>query len=321
LFFKLAAEATTTIFHLSRFESIRVHFCCIFEELNTTTELMSEQKSPGPSPGRSSLGSATETPPSPDVGYVNTSPRASVKKKKTGWGLFSSSHKKDRDSTGGEVDTESLDEKNAIIMSLHNELVQKDAMIDSLKSKVDTLEAEISKTSSDIVKRRHPLNKTTNMITDDGTVTQKLVASRGSIATTNVLRALPEIGVSSTMQLAQKFSDCFQNPVNYIDYLQSKEFANDLIDMCDAMCELLEEEPRCHFLQSPVYVFGDIHGNLEDLHFFADNLWKSGMGLTAGKFMFLGDYVDRGLNCLECIAYLFGLKIMFPGKLVMLRYF
>jgi hypothetical protein len=37
---------------------------------------------------------------------------------------------------------------------------------------------------------------------------------------------------------------------------------------------MLEAEPRCVFLQSPVYVFGDIHGNLEDLNFFADNIWK-----------------------------------------------
>ena len=278
---------------------------------------MSEQKSPGPSPGRSSLSSSVEQEPPNSPEHVNTSSR--VKKKKTGWGLFSSSHKKERDSTGGDADTESIDEKNAIIMSLHNELVQKDAKIDALSNKLSSLEAEMAKTSSDIIKRRHPLNKTTNLISDEGTVTQKMVASRGSIATTNVLRALPDVGVSATMQLAQKFSDCFKNPVNYIDYLQSKEFANELIDMCDAMCELLEEEPRCHFLQSPVYVFGDIHGNLEDLHFFADNLWKSGMGLTAGKFMFLGDYVDRGLNCLECIAYLFGLKILYPGKLVLLR--
>ena len=28
---------------------------------------------------------------------------------------------------------------------------------------------------------------------------------------------------------------------------------------------LLSLEPRCVFLQSPAYVFGDIHGNLEDL--------------------------------------------------------
>ncbi len=47
----------------------------------------------------------------------------------------------------------------------------------------------------------------------------------------------------------------------------------------------------------------------QDLHFFADNIWKLGMNLTAGKFLFLGDYVDRGLLGLECLAYLFSLKV------------
>ena len=81
----------------------------------------------------------------------------------------------------------------------------------------------------------------------------------------------------------------------------------------------MEEEPRCLFMQSPVYVFGDIHGNLEDLHFFADNIWKLGMDLTAGQFLFLGDYVDRGMSCLECVAYLFGLKVLYPNKIKLLR--
>jgi hypothetical protein len=52
-----------------------------------------------------------------------------------------------------------------------------------------------------------------------------------------------------------------------------------------------------------------ITGNLEDLNFFADNIWKLGMNLTAGKFLFLGDYVDRGMLGLECLAYLFALKV------------
>lgn len=43
------------------------------------------------------------------------------------------------------------------------------------------------------------------------------------------------------------------------------------------------------------------------------------MSLTAGNFVFLGDYVDRGMSCLECIAYLFSMKIMLPHKVFLLR--
>lgn len=33
--------------------------------------------------------------------------------------------------------------------------------------------------------------------------------------------------------------------------------------LCKSISHIYEAEPRCVFLQSPVYVFGDIHGNLE----------------------------------------------------------
>lgn len=33
--------------------------------------------------------------------------------------------------------------------------------------------------------------------------------------------------------------------------------------LCKTISNIYEKEPRCVFLQSPVYVFGDIHGNLE----------------------------------------------------------
>lgn len=58
-----------------------------------------------------------------------------------------------------------------------------------------------------------------------------------------------------------------------------------------------------------MYVLGDIHGNMADLRFFSENIWTLGVPLTPGTFLFLGDYVDRGQESLEVVAYLFALKV------------
>lgn len=63
--------------------------------------------------------------------------------------------------------------------------------------------------------------------------------------------------------------------------------------------EILMEEPRCLELKSPLYIFGDFHGNMTDLLSFSKVLWPLGMHLTPGSFLFLGDYVDRGSYSLE----------------------
>jgi len=104
----------------------------------------------------------------------------------------------------------------------------------------------------------------------------------------------------------------FKDPSAHMDYLNSQQFAKDLIKLNHKVKAILEREPRVAFLQSPAYIFGDIHGNLEDL-------WRLGMSLTAGNFVFLGDYVDRGLSCLECIAYLLAMKLLLPQKVFLLR--
>lgn len=190
----------------------------------------------------------------------------------------------------------------------------------ALTSKVERLEDEKrnSEFSSGIKKRYHPISTISNVIDDNGRQRVR-VGTRGSILTTNILQALAEPKKSPAEGIAEKFVKVFQNPANFIAYLSSPSFASDLIQVTTAVGEILEKEPRCLFMQSPVYVFGDIHGNLEDLHFFSDNIWKLGMDLTAGQFLFLGDYVDRGMSCLECVAYLFGLKLLFPTKIHLLR--
>lgn len=118
----------------------------------------------------------------------------------------------------------------------------------------------------------------------------------------------------------QRVMAMFEHPTQHMDYLNSGVFAKDILKLCKSVRHLLDRsEPRVVFLQSPAYVFGDIHGNLEDLHFFCDNVWRLGMSLTAGNFLFLGDYVDRGMSCLETIAYLLAMKQQLPTKVYLLR--
>lgn len=152
-----------------------------------------------------------------------------------------------------------------------------------------------------------------------------LVSSRermgrnASICTQQALDLIPDDSILNQPGFVQRILDMFEQPSAHVDYLNSIQFAKDVFKLCQKVRHIFEREPRVAFVQSPAYVFGDIHGNLEDLHFFSDNLWRLGMSLTAGNFVFLGDYVDRGKSCLECIAYLFVMKYQLPNKVFLLR--
>lgn len=112
-------------------------------------------------------------------------------------------------------------------------------------------------------------------------------------------------------------------------FFSTMGFVTQFLYQCDEMCRLfaqssqlgniLSSEPRLLRLRSPAYVFGDFHGNMTDLLTFAKTMWPLGMHLTPGTFLFLGDYVDRGMFGLELLAYLFAQKIMLPEKVYLLR--
>ena len=137
-----------------------------------------------------------------------------------------------------------------------------------------------------------------------------------SISTQMELNQLP---TDRHEDYVDKISSMFRQGQALASYFESALFADNLIELCKRVALILEKEKRLLELRSPVYVFGDLHGNVDDLKFFSEHVWPLGMPLTAGTFLFLGDYVDRGQGGLEVVAYLFAQKVQVPEKIFLLR--
>lgn len=88
-----------------------------------------------------------------------------------------------------------------------------------------------------------------------------------------------------------------------------------IIKLCDLVLNIFKNEPNTLYLEAPLYIFGDIHGQFSDMIHFLEMT-----GLPPNnKFLFMGDYVDRGNNSIEVCVLLFALKIKFPNCIQVLR--
>lgn len=99
-----------------------------------------------------------------------------------------------------------------------------------------------------------------------------------------------------------------------------KEMIRDCKKVACISSNITVNEPNIVELTDPVTIVGDIHGQLYDLLkiLTLTDLDKPQLK-TNHKVIFLGDYVDRGLESLEVIILLMCLKIEHPKEVILLR--
>lgn len=85
--------------------------------------------------------------------------------------------------------------------------------------------------------------------------------------------------------------------------------------LCFKVKEVLLQESNVVYINSPVTVVGDIHGQFYDLI----EIFKIGGYCPDTNYLFLGDYVDRGMFSVETITLLICLKIRYPTRVYLIR--
>ena len=92
-------------------------------------------------------------------------------------------------------------------------------------------------------------------------------------------------------------------------------YQKQVVDLCEETISILKKESIVLRLQSPINIIGDLHGNFIDLL----RIFSSRKPPPTGKYLFLGDFVDRGQFSIETVLMLFTLKCRFPDSIYLIR--
>ena len=101
------------------------------------------------------------------------------------------------------------------------------------------------------------------------------------------------------------------SPDNIIDNIRNnkKLSSQQVLTLIDTSMELFSREDNVLRLRSPITICGDIHGQLEDLF----KLFEVAGGLGHENYIFMGDFVDRGMYSVDTICYLLALKLKYKN--------
>lgn len=96
---------------------------------------------------------------------------------------------------------------------------------------------------------------------------------------------------------------------------EGKIAKQDLLNIFNQVIEVFRKEKNLLELKYPVTVVGDIHGQFYDLIKLLDLAGE----VATNKYLFLGDYVDRGSFSIEVLLILYTLKLNHPQNIFMIR--
>jgi protein phosphatase len=91
--------------------------------------------------------------------------------------------------------------------------------------------------------------------------------------------------------------------------------ADTLISMCQDLRGVFMNEPSMLELSSPLIIVGDLHGQILDLF----RILKSCGTPPSAKYLFLGDFVDRGDFSVDVVTLVFVLKVLYPQAVHIIR--
>ncbi|KAK8884972.1 serine/threonine protein phosphatase Pzh1 [Tritrichomonas musculus] len=89
----------------------------------------------------------------------------------------------------------------------------------------------------------------------------------------------------------------------------------DILYLCSTIKTIFLEQPVLLELQPPLTICGDTHGQFHDLV----RIFEECKYPPHTNYLFLGDYVDRGIQSIETVCLLFAFKILYPENFFLLR--
>ena len=163
---------------------------------------------------------------------------------------------------------------------------------------------------------------------DFGDIVKSFSLDKLKLDKINKMDLLKQLKNNTNIELQDRVIQILLRPKEWIEktIIEYSKFELDIsvvLDLISKTIKIVEEQPIVLKLEAPVKIFGDIHGQYQDLMRFFDlyNAPIEGIGgdIEGTDYLFLGDYVDRGTHSLETMCLLMALKIKYPNQIHLLR--